>query len=90
MKYSSAVYTKIELYFRNNDSSRWSEPLEAILRGPFGVQRKKNFKCPYLKIAFSTKMSFTQNNAVWARFHKTGLEAYKCIILFVAFLLSRQ
>ena len=78
----SPVYSSI-LIFRSGH-------LEAILRGVFRVQRKKNFKCPYLKIAFSTKMSFTQNNAVWARFHKTGLEAYKCIILFVAFLLSRQ
>ena len=34
----------------------------SLLRGVFPVQRKHhNFKCPYLKIAFSTKMSFTQN-----------------------------
>ena len=35
-----------------------SEPVEAILRGAFGVQRK-NLKCPYLRIAFSTQMTFT-------------------------------
>ena len=36
----------------------------SLLRGVFLVQRKhQNFKCPYLKIAFSTKMIFTQNTA---------------------------
>ena len=51
-----------------------SDPLEAILRGAFGVQREK-IKYPYLKIAFSTLMRFIQNREelmIWILNPKSG------------------
>ena len=50
------------------------EHLEAILRVAFGVQRKKNFKCPYLKIAFSTWVSFIQNREELYKTEKKKLQ----------------
>ena len=61
LKPSSCIVRNLLCIRSDFDIQVWAS--RSSSKGGFWCPKKKNFKCPYLKIAFSTKMSFTQNTA---------------------------